>query len=169
MSSSQLMDAGPKPVTKVGDIVVGLDDSPAAAAALRWAAAQSRLTGSRLHVVHAWQMGAFGAAALAARAVNFTEAAVADARARATRWAVEALHDDADIHWQLDIVEGSPGPVLVGRSDGARLLVLGTQEHTGFHRAVPGSVSHYCLSHAHTPIVAVPAPSEAPELARKSR
>ena len=37
-------------------IVVGIDDSAASQAALRWAAAQSRLTGIPLRVVHAWQM-----------------------------------------------------------------------------------------------------------------
>jgi nucleotide-binding universal stress UspA family protein len=35
--------------------------------------------------------------------------------------------------------------------------VVGTQEHTGLRRAVAGSVSHYCLSHADVPVVAVPA------------
>ena len=37
----------------VGRILVGVDGSPAAAAALRWAAAEARLRGMRLHVVHA--------------------------------------------------------------------------------------------------------------------
>jgi hypothetical protein len=38
--------------------------------------------------------------------------------------------------------------------------VLGTREHTGLRRAVVGSVSHYCLSHAVPPVVAVPADLE---------
>ena len=37
-----------------------------------------------------------------------------------------------------------------------RLLVVGTKEHSGLRRAVSGSVSHYCLSHAEVPVVAVP-------------
>jgi nucleotide-binding universal stress UspA family protein len=36
------------------------------------------------------------------------------------------------------------------------VLVVGTREHTGLRRAVAGSVSHYCLSHAGVPVVAVP-------------
>jgi len=157
MSSSQIVDTPTSTVTKTGEIVVGLDDGPAAAAALRWAAEQSLLTGSRLRVVHAWQP--HGTAAVWARAGEFRETASADARARATRWAVEALRQDTSIRWHLDVVEGNPGPVLVGGSRRARLLVLGTQEHTGLRRALPGSVSHYCLSHADTPVVAVPAAS----------
>ena len=38
--------------------------------------------------------------------------------------------------------------------------MLGTREHTGLRRAVVGSVSHYCLSHAVPPVVAVPADVE---------
>ena len=164
MTGGQFLDTTSGAMAKPGRIVVGLDGSPAAAAALRWAAEQSRLTGLRLHVVHTWQVSALGAAAAAAGAPPLLSAAIADARARATHWAREGLRDDAEVHWYLDIAEGSPGPVLVARSRGARLLVLGTQEHTGLHRAVPGSVSHYCLTHAHAPVVAVPAPSEAPEI-----
>jgi nucleotide-binding universal stress UspA family protein len=164
MSGGQFVDTTSAAEARHRGIVVGLDGSPAAAAALQWAAKQSQLTGLRLHVVHAWQVSALGTAAAAAGAPPLLSAAIEDARARATHWAREALRDDTQVHWYLDIVEGSPGPVLVVRSRDARLLVIGTQEHTGLHRAVPGSVSHYCLSHAHAPVVAVPAPSEAADL-----
>ena len=86
------------------------------------------------------------------------EAAAADARARATRWVLDTLGGTAaGLRWTLETAEGAPGPVLVARSRGARLLVLGTREHIGLRRAVVGSVSHYCLSHAVPPVVAVPA------------
>jgi nucleotide-binding universal stress UspA family protein len=151
------------PVPVTAEIVVGLNDSPSAAAALRWAAEQSRSTGLPMRVVHAWQLQAIAAATAAAGSVDLWEAATADARARATRLVLDTLGGTAaDVRWTLDIVEGPPGPVLVGRSRGARLLVLGTREHTGLRRAVLGSVSHYCLSHADAPVVAVPAPQDAP-------
>jgi nucleotide-binding universal stress UspA family protein len=140
------------------EIVVGLDDSPAGHAALLWAAEQSWLTGVPLRVVHAWQMSALAATAVTSGAGEYGEAAAADARARATRWVLDTLGGDAaTVRWTLDIAEGAPGQVLVSRSVGARLLVLGTRDHTGLHRAVLGSVSHYCLSHAAAPLVAVPA------------
>src|SRR5690242_20336000 len=37
-----------------GAVVVGVDGSAAAGAALRWAAAEARLRNTRLRVVHAW-------------------------------------------------------------------------------------------------------------------
>jgi hypothetical protein len=50
-----------------------------------------------------------------------------------------------------------PGLVLAAESAGAALLVVGTKEHVGIGRLVRGSVSHYSLSHARCPVVAVPA------------
>ena len=44
------------------------------------------------------------------------------------------------------------------RSKDAKLVVVGTREHVGLDRLLAGSVSHYCLSHAACPVVAVPAP-----------
>jgi len=146
------------PVTR--EIVVGLDESTSAASALLWAAEQSRVTGWPLRVVCAWQLTPVE---VAAGSPELWEATTADARARATRWVLDTLGGSAaDVRWSLDIVEGPPGPVLVDRSRGAQLLVLGTREHTGLRRAVLGSVSHYCLSHAEPPVVAVPAMRKAP-------
>ena len=152
-------DATTVQVPVTAKIVVGLNDSPSAAAALHWATEQSRMSGLPLRVVHAWQLKAIEVAAASA---ELWEAASADARARATRWVLDTLGGSAaEVRWTLDIVEGPPGPALVSRSRGARLLVLGTREHTGLRRAVLGSVSHYCLSHADPPVVAVPASQEA--------
>lgn len=142
--------------TDQATIVVGLDGSRSAAAALQWAAEQSRVSGSPLRVVHAWRLRAIEVSAATA---EFWETAQADARAQATRWVLDTLGGHAaEVRWTLDIAEGPPGPVLVGRSRGAQLLVLGTRESTGLKRAVLGSVSHYCLSHAEVPVVAVPTP-----------
>jgi nucleotide-binding universal stress UspA family protein len=154
-------DATTVPVPVAGEIVVGLNESPSAAAALRWATEQSRVTGLPLRVVYAWQLKALEAAAAGYGARELWEAMTADARARATRWVLDTLGGTAaEVRWTLDIVEGPPGSVLVGRSRAARLLVLGTREHTGLRRAVVGSVSHYCLSHAEPPVVGVPGPRE---------
>lgn len=145
------------------NIVVGIDESPASAAALRWAVAHAKQSNSRLRLVRAWQMSAFASEAVAAGAGGYPEAAAADARARATQWILETLGGGAaEVRWTLEVHEGGAGPVLASAGQDARLVVVGTHEHTGVRRALNGSVSHYVLSHAEVPVVAVPAVPEPP-------
>ena len=135
------------------EIVVGIAGSPASAAALCWAAEQSRLTNTPLRIVHVWQTTT---SPLGAATAAFWEASAADARARATRWVLDTLGGGAaTVRWILDIVEGPPGPILVDRAQHGSLLVLGTGDHVGLRRLVTGSVSHYALSHSAPPVVAV--------------
>jgi len=139
-----------------GGIVVGVDGGPAAAAALRWAAQQSRVTGMTVQVIHAWQLKAphIGEAGLQVR-----QAASADARARATQWVINALAgSDPSLRWTLALVEDAPGPALVTRSRTAPLLVMGTGEHNGLRRLGVGSVSRYVIARAVPPVVVVRAP-----------
>lgn len=145
------------------EVVVGIDESKASEAALRWAAHHAVVTGLPLRLVHSWQMSAMGSAAVTAGAAEYLEAAAADARARATRWVLDTLGGGAaEIRWTLEVHEGGAGPVLAAVSRDAELVVVGTHEHTGLRRAVSGSVSHYVLTHAEVPVVAVPAPTTAP-------
>jgi nucleotide-binding universal stress UspA family protein len=74
------------------------------------------------------------------------------------RQAAEAVFDSVqpELGWQLKFFSGEAGPILVAESIGAALLVVGTKEHVGIGRLISGSVSHYCLSHAKCPVVAVP-------------
>jgi nucleotide-binding universal stress UspA family protein len=144
----------------VSEIVVGLDLSPSARAAIRWAAEQARATGQTMravHVIHiapAYSMGlGMGAGAM------LVEPSEVDAPHRE---AVGAVFDSVqpEAGWQLKFVSGEVGPSLVAESIGAALLVVGTKEHVGIGRLVYGSVSHYCLSHVQCPMVAVPAPRD---------
>jgi nucleotide-binding universal stress UspA family protein len=136
------------------DIVVGLDQSESGAAALRWAEQQARLTHAKLRIVHAWQLQA---PEVFVAAVELREAKAQDARARATQWIRDALGDAPGVPpWTLDVVEANPGLALIERARNASLLVIGTREHTGLRRLVAGSVSHYAISHATCPVVAVP-------------
>lgn len=62
--------------------------------------------------------------------------------------------------WLIEFATGEPGPVLIKESSDAQLLVVGTHEHVGLGRLLVGSISHYCLSRASCPVVAVPASIE---------
>jgi nucleotide-binding universal stress UspA family protein len=135
-------------------IVVGLDASASSAAALRWAATRAHELDSSLRIVHAWELSPeesrVGVALL-------RQVRAADERAKATRWAVQALGSGA--HQQgrkLEVVEGAPGKVLVEAAQDADLLVVGTQEQVGQCRPTSGSVSHYCVTHSGQPVVTVP-------------
>ncbi len=135
-------------------IVVGVDNSVPSAAALRWAAEEARLRHASLRVVYTWELTC---AEEYTAGVQLREVSAVDARARATSWVADALGESPRPTWTLDIIEGPPGPALVARSREAELLVVGTREHVGVRRFVAGSVSHYCVSHASCPVVAVPA------------
>lgn len=144
-------------------IVVGFDDSPMSTAALQWAAEQSRLSGAPLLVVHTWQKPSAEEFAGGGERRHLSER---DAREDAQSWVTEAIGERAgQLSVQLEVVEGPAGPVLVALAKDAALLVVGTREHTGLRRLVNGSVSHYCLSHANCPVVAVPGP--VPEKVRR--
>jgi nucleotide-binding universal stress UspA family protein len=144
----------------VSEIVVGLDLSPSARAAITWAAGQARATGQTLRAVHVIHIApAYSMALGVSAAAMSVEPSEVDAPHRE---AVAAVFDSVqpDAGWQLKFVSGEVGPSLVGESIGAALLVVGTKEHVGIGRLVYGSVSHYCLSHAQCPMVAVSAPRD---------
>ena len=135
-------------------VVVGVDDSPQSVAALRWAAGYAATTRAELRLVHAFVLEPsemYGSTA------GLRDEIRRDARVLLTDLVTAALGSPPRAgSWRLDVVEGPAGKVLVEASQQADLLVLGTGEHTGVHRLVKGSVSHYCLSHARGPVVAVP-------------
>ncbi|MBA3527881.1 MAG: universal stress protein [Propionibacteriaceae bacterium] len=139
------------------EVVLGITDTPCAQAALRWAAEYARLTQASIRAIHvrpyavdasvAWSTGFAGMAGIAD--------CVRDEPCPPT---IQQMFDAQapEPGWRLECAEGFPGAVLIAKSSGARLLVIGTREHTGLDRIISGSVSHYCLSHATCPVVAVP-------------
>jgi nucleotide-binding universal stress UspA family protein len=142
-------------------IVVGVDDSPSGRAGLQWAAEQAKMRGAVLRAVHALGRQYGFAAADIPLTVEPTELIPEDAqgtRRNAITTMFEAVSPDRD--WVLEFVSGYAGEVLVRLSRDAQLLVVGTREHVGLDRLLVGSVSHYCLSHAACPVVAVPAPPQ---------
>jgi nucleotide-binding universal stress UspA family protein len=141
------------------EIVVGLDDSPSGKAALDWAAQQARSTGALLRAMHAldWPYGLSSAGFPSPIDVtNLTEEEIQESYRQAITAMFHAASPDPE--WIMQFASGDAGQVLVRQSKDARLLVVGTREHVGLGRLLTSSVSHYCLSHAVCPVVAVPAP-----------
>jgi len=74
------------------------------------------------------------------------------------RHVVDALVDATrKLHPELPVasvvVEGQASDVLVKASRGADLLVVGSRGHGALGGALLGSVSAYCVSHTHCPIL----------------
>jgi nucleotide-binding universal stress UspA family protein len=145
-------------------IVVGVDHSAGAKAALRFALEEARLRQATLRVVHAWQYGYIGATGLegllpaaGGELEDFRQAAAA--ALDETLREVVADQDDVAIERRVD--QGVPAAVLVAESLGAELLVVGSRGHGGFAQLLLGSVSQQCAQHASCPVVIVRGNAEA--------
>jgi nucleotide-binding universal stress UspA family protein len=103
-------------------IVVGVDGSPSSIGALRWAIRQAELTGADVEAVIAWHYP------IATGGYG---------------WAPTGMATSFDFN---------PAQVLLGASDGADLLVVGSRGHGGFTEALLGSVSQHCVHHARCPV-----------------
>lgn len=70
----------------------------------------------------------------------------------------EALSGTADVDVRLDVVEGAPAQVLVDRSAGTALLVVGSRGRGVMRSALLGSVALHCVTHADCPVLVVHPP-----------
>jgi nucleotide-binding universal stress UspA family protein len=134
--------------------LVGMDESPDAARALRWAVEECRVHAAQLVVLHAWEwpyprhLGAVADQALDELGVDG-----AAQRVLATLVA-EALEGvDVDVPLEQRAIVGSPGKALIAASAHAELLVVGARGRGGLERLILGSVSERCAHHAHCPVL----------------
>ncbi|MGH3657946.1 MAG: universal stress protein, partial [Micromonosporaceae bacterium] len=133
-------------------IVVGLDDDPGAAAALRWAVEQARIRNTWVRAVYAYSEPVVADVNLVP--LDSTPS-LEQAQMAAEVWRDTALvgvpgADDVIVQVQARI--GPAGPVLIEAAEAALMLVVGSREHHPLYRLVHGSVSHYCLSRAKCPV-----------------
>jgi nucleotide-binding universal stress UspA family protein len=141
-------------ITKTGRIVVGVDGSPSALAALRWAVHQATLSGSSVEATIAWEvpsleMSGYGWSPFTiAECAEFMESAnktLAAAIAEVTTPGGPEIHSI--------VLQGTPAQVLLGASAGADLLVVGSRGHGIFADALLGSVGEHVFKHASCPVV----------------
>ena len=137
-------------------IVVGIDGSPEADAALRFALAEASLRGLQLRVVCAWEprASAYVGEAFAATPDAFVAAEHhADDVLRA---ALERLPPHG-VEVEAISIEGHPAAVLLDQAAEAELLVVGSHGRGTAKRILLGSVSHDLAHHTPCPLVIVPA------------
>ena len=142
------------------EVILGLDDSPAALAALGWAAAAARRSGLRLYAVHVSPFLADPSADWTPEHASPGHRSGLELGGMAGQARTDFALINPDPGWALHILGGSPGRTLVSVARDAQLLVLGAREHVGIDRLLGGSVGHYCLSHSAVPVAAVPAQAE---------
>jgi len=139
-------------------VIVGLDQSGSGRAALDWAAGYARLTGQTLRAISVvdWPTGLAdqeGGLPLE-QLVMFPNAEQSEELQQATQGIFDQVGPEPG--WDLQFRVGHVGRILARESQQAQLLVIGTGQHVGLGRILIGSTSHYCLSHASCPVVAVP-------------
>ncbi|SDH59556.1 Nucleotide-binding universal stress protein, UspA family [Lentzea fradiae] len=138
-------------------IVVGVDGSTGANAALRWALHEAARRGARVEAVLAYHHEPVF--------VPATSMALHPYGERPQRHPARELHANvvlarAAMHDASDVAEvvvvGDAADHLVEASRHADLLVLGTRGHGALAGAVLGSVATKCLRHAECPVVVIP-------------
>jgi nucleotide-binding universal stress UspA family protein len=141
-------------------IVVGVDGSEGAAAALEFAAGEADFRGARLRIVSAWQLpvAAYGGgfAPLDAGTIDvfreLGQQVAADALAE-----VKKLHPSLEGEAVAD--QGQPADVLLEHGADATLMVVGRRGLGGFKSLLLGSVSQQVVQHATCPVVVVNQPA----------
>lgn len=139
--------------------LVATDFSPAAGKALV-NATQVIAPGTRLAVVHAWQLpaGSWGATLLGQ--ARFPWSTVRDAVLAGARTQADKLVAEHRGVFEVELVQGSPAQVLTETSErgGYDLIVVGAHGNRGFRRLLLGSVAESTARHAHCSVLVVHGP-----------
>ncbi|WP_042424207.1 universal stress protein [Streptacidiphilus anmyonensis] len=135
-------------------VLVGLDQSDGARAALDWAAAEAALRGARLTIATAWsglehegpeEYQPNIAEPVHRAATEFLEDAAADMRKR---------HPGLDVDTSL--MGDEPVEGLMRLAEDAGLVVVGRRGMNSVLRVLMGSVSQQLVAHSPVPVVVVP-------------
>ncbi len=137
-------------------IVVGVDGSETASAALRWAAAEAEVHGATIVAVHAWHDVYLGGAYPAASTM-LVPSLYRDAAQGVLDAAVDLEEGvEPQVTFERVLVHGSPTHALLEAAKGADMIVVGSRGRGGFGGLLLGSVSQQVVHHAPCPVVVIP-------------
>ncbi|MGI9008534.1 MAG: universal stress protein [Streptosporangiaceae bacterium] len=141
---------------KTEHVVVGVDGSDSAAAALKWAARYAQATGGTIRAVLAWHYPS----AAGVPPVGVTPASVESEVERSRELIISeaiagALGAEPPVAIERKAVYGHPAQVLIDESADADLLVVGSRGYGGFTGMMLGSVSSHCVTNSHCPVTVV--------------
>lgn len=143
-------------------VLVGLDDSPAAAAAARWAAEAVRGTGGEVVAVHGLDTSlARQAVESVIRGLGVPPTDILDWKEEVRLLLEKAWSQplrDAGVPYRTVLAEGDPVHALLdtARVQAVDLIVVGHQGGTTFLHRLFGRLSDELLDHARCPVVVVP-------------
>jgi nucleotide-binding universal stress UspA family protein len=136
-------------------VVVGVDGSPGARAALVWAMADAARRGARLEVVSAFPVEVYWSDPILIDERHI-EAVRTDTEGHARAF-VDDVRSQTGGDVVVDVV-AEPGPVIHGllaAAEGADLLVVGSRGRGSVRSTVLGSVALHAVTHARCPVVVV--------------
>jgi nucleotide-binding universal stress UspA family protein len=135
-------------------IVVGVDGSPEAERALRWAVAEAAARGGTVEAVTAWSLPS---------PVMPFHLPISGVAGETTLTRVRALLDEAvdkvdpgPVPVERIVEQGPPDRVLSERAATGQLLVVGRRGLGRAREALLGSVSHSCTHHPSVPVAVIP-------------
>ena len=131
--------------------VVGVDGSEESRVALRWSADEAVARGARLEVVYAWELPFSGlATSYSPEPAGLPDSGEVARRAENAldQTLREVLGGDPPPDMERVVEAGDPAAVLLRRSEGADLLIVGSRGHGAFSRLLVGSVSEKCVRYA---------------------
>ena len=130
-------------------VVVAVDGSDGADAALWWAAAEADLHGVPLHIVHAWE---YPYATLETAQLQTSDLIRVDA-ARVLEVAAERVNERYNLAVTTELVEGGPASAILGAVSDGDLLVVGSRGRGALRAGVFGSTVNTLLDRAAIPVV----------------
>ncbi|WP_240507016.1 universal stress protein [Thermoactinospora rubra] len=131
-----------------GEIVAGVDGSPAGEPVLAFAFAEADLRKARLRVVHAWRWHE-------ATSVLHASSGEEDERRLLGEVLAGWRERYPDVEVVTEVVNGHPVEVLRDAAGEADLLVIGSRGHGGVTGLIMGSVSQAMLHHARCPLAVI--------------
>ena len=135
-------------------VVVGVDGSEQGRAASLVAAEQARSTGLPLRIVCALPPFSGSLAWVPAPLdVDALHAELMEQLNAGRNWLQSHF---PDVEMTVELVDGPPAEVMVGRTANVELVVLGTRGRGGFAGMLLGSTSQSVLHHAKGPVMVVP-------------
>lgn len=144
-----------KEFTPVDRIVVGVDGSDVASAALVAAVDMGIVWQATVNAVVAVPI-ATGAGAMSWLPVAVDRHAVMDDIRRGLDMAVDQAVDSRDFRVSKHVLDGSPAALLAEFSTAVDLVVVGTRGRGGFSGMLMGSTSQSVLQHSTCPVMTVP-------------